>query len=115
MKTFQFVNKPSIKLGFTEEELCIFYECSKRHYDFSCKQAIKQGDILFSLKNSFDEEENLYTQLCSFNDVDRLCKIVECFGLIIEKQIDLYNYLFFTLTELNKEYERINNFEEVVK
>jgi hypothetical protein len=108
MKLEGFEYVPKIRLTLTEPEINSLALSANRHYDYICRQANKQGGILFGLRNRLSCEEfdgakvRQVEVTLDFYDVDIMAKIVE------RDDLPLYVELSKALRAANVEYERLN-------
>lgn len=117
MNRAEFVYDVYSEVTFTRPELEVLWACSQSHYDYKCKDASRQGGFLFGMRNVImwaEEEGKTEGQVKLTRDqLDTLCKIMECLGSIpTPEQTALYNNVRQLLCESSVEYRRVNNMPE---
>lgn len=90
---------PEVEVAFSEGDIAGFFLFAEMHYDGLCKQAAKQGGLLWGLRNSVVNGYALVTLKSA--DIDLLAKIMQTDPMIYKKLANI-------LSEMNKEYKRIN-------
>lgn len=85
MKSLRITYTPSLVVKFTEQELELMMECSRRHYDMVCQWAsrerIESGGnrpgFLRAMLNHFINTEGKAEHTLTFRELDTLAKILE--------------------------------------
>lgn len=70
----------TVWVEMTQEDLDIIWACAERHYDSKVQQMVKQGGLLYGIKNHFtwpDVKDNKVKVLLSFIDLDTMVKALE--------------------------------------
>ncbi len=78
MNISHFSYTPKATLVLATQELEILRDCSKRHYDKSCKSLSMPGGLIYGwLNHSFDENESDVVVTVTTDECDQLEKVLE--------------------------------------